>query len=278
MNLPQKDILQEVVLSTKENAWINGSCFEFSLPTHMDFVGKNVKVGVKNIRFPELKRSIKVKLGFAHFLETFEDLNLKEFELDFKNFVDLSMQLEVIAFESLGIESGASLDFRNSKGNERDNSHFILSISYENDRVVVRKNINYILFIDDNLDKYLKFGAAKRLEIKGNVYWKLENWLHISDYCSNGKSENEIVHLAMYDIIQSSTWSANGSRYPIICTFYANNDNRGTNEFLAVKNVSVQFVKKVKCWFFNEFFENFSFLNYNLKSDPFMLTLVFFET
>ena len=277
MSSLSKNILQEVVLSTKNNAMISGSCFEFLMPNYINFGRQNVKVGVKNIRFPKKKRTMRIKLHLAHFTEKFDDATLTEYEIEFKNSMDLCQHMEIIAWKSLGLESGDRLDFRNSRIFENGTSKFILSISFENGRIIIRKNVDYVIYISDNLENFLHFGNALPIDNHGSRYWKLKDFMHMSDYCCVDKPENDIVHLAMYDIIESSTWALNGGQYPIICTFYANNDNRGSNEFLSVKTVSVQYIKKVKCWFFNEFFENYDFSYYDLIADPFLVTLVFFE-
>ena len=54
MDLVPREIIQEFVCSTK-NAWQNGPFYEIELPTCLDFRGKDVKVGFKNIKFPKKK-------------------------------------------------------------------------------------------------------------------------------------------------------------------------------------------------------------------------------
>ena len=277
MSFIPKNILQEVVISSQENAWVNGNCFEFSLLNFINCEGQNVKVGLKNIKFPIKRKTLKVKFHVIHFLEKFEPSEMKAFELSYVSYEDLCQQLEVISFSLLKLDSGGGLDFRTPEKNSWNTSKFVLSINFENNRIIIRKNVNYVMILTDDMNNELRFGAAEKIQVNGVDYWVLSNFLHVSDYCSMYKQSEEVIHIAMYDMIESSTYAMNGSRYPIVCTTYPNNSNRGNNMLLSAKTVSVSYIKKIRCYILNENFEYYDFSLYNLEIDPLIMTLVFFE-
>ena len=292
MNSIQKKpskILQEVIFSTKQNSnenikensnvFISGNCYEFALPNYLNFGQKNVKVGIKNIRFPKTKKmALKLKIHACHILEKLDNLKIEEYEIQFKDFDDICQQLELISFKTLGLDSaGSKLDFRNSKYYTYDDHRSIISFSYEHDRIVIRKNIDYVLYFSANFYESFKFDSGQKIKYNDEIYYKLDNTLYLSGYMNTNNRENEVIHFVVYDIIESTSFTPDGRRFPIVCSLYANNDNRCTNEFVAVKSVSVTFVEKLQCYFYNEFFKIFDFSKYDLKSDPLMFTLVFFE-
>lgn len=277
MSVVPKRIIQEVVLSTKQNVWLVGNCVDYLLPEYIDFGTRDVKVGLKNVRFPRLKSSVKVKLIVKHFLEKIDESEIRPFQVDFFNFKDLCQQLEVIAFNSLGIESSGGLDFTSPPKTNCNHAKFILSFSYEDQRIVVRKNIDYIIYIGYELDELLQFGAGQKVDIHGNVFFKLPNSIHLSKYLSISAKENDIVHVAIYDLIESNTLAANGCKYPVICTFNRHDNTRASYDYLSIKTVAVSYVKRVKCCFFNEYFEPLVFNSVDLINDPLMFTFTFFE-
>lgn len=274
MNIVPRDVLHEVIWSTK-TAWRNGSFYEFSLPTYLNFEKKDVKVGFKNIRFPEKKQTLKLKLCLAHVLEKVDLKKALEYEVTYKSFPDLCHQLDAIAYDSLAIEGGG-LDFRWNKNYDLENSKFIVSFTYENGRVILRKNIDYILYISQSLDNLLQFGSGKCVVAEGCEFFLLEKFLCISDYCSMIDSESEVVYLVVHDMIESLTCGINGLRYPIGCSFQANIKNYVSNEFISFKNVSVPYLKKIRCSFLNANFKNFDFDQFDLTADPIMFTATFF--
>lgn len=276
-NIIPKNILQEVVLSSNENTLKNGSTLEFSLPNFINCDGQDIKVGVKNIKFPEKILSLKVKLHAFHVLETVDFSRSPEFDLTFKDYIDLCQQLELIAFDSLGIESSGGLDFRNPKTGDCQNSKFILSIKFKHNRIVVRKNIDYTIFINETLEKHLKFGLTEKVESNGLTFFKLGKSMHLSGPCLFTKPIDNVLNLVVYNLIESSTYSAQGSRYPIICAFNIDNSKQKCNELLGVKSVSVSYVKNIKCMFLNELFQIKDLNDYDLINDPFMFTLIFFK-
>ena len=104
MNLVPHEIIQEVVCSTK-NAWKNGDFYEIGLPVCIDFgrIERTVKMGFKNIKFPQKKPgNVKTKIVAAHVLEKVDMEKAMEFELSFRDFPDLCSQMESIAYDSLG--------------------------------------------------------------------------------------------------------------------------------------------------------------------------------
>jgi len=280
MALMVKNIIQEVVLSTSDNVWINGNCFEFELPNYIS-CEKNAKIGVKNIRFPNKTFSVNAKVHISHFLDIakFDFSKVDKMELKYTSWPDLCQQLEVMAYNSLVYENPGSgqLDFRNSKMGDGEES-FILSLRYEHNRIVIKKNINYVLYLNVELESLLEFPLATPITgHDGEKFWKLEKYMDISKnlvLCNDGET---IVHLAIYDIIESSTYIKNGSRFPVLCSFYGDNRNLATNSLLSCKNASVSYLKRIRCYFYDRFFECYKFDNCNLKNDPFQMTLVFFE-
>lgn len=277
MNIIPKKILQEVVLSTKQNVWLFGNSIDYLLPEYINFGNRDIKVGVKNIRFPQKKTYIKVKMLVNFFLDTVNESQIKEVDLSFSCYEDLCQQLETFAFGFLSIDTGGSLDFRSRLHNESGASKFILSFKFENERIVLTKNTNYVVYIDDHLNTLLQFNEAKKVHFNGEVFWKLELFMHASNLLNYVKKENEIINVAIFDLIESCTLAVDGSKYPILCTFKNNKKNRTPYEYVSIKSVATQFLKRVKCSFFNEYFEPYDFTGFDLECNPLIFTLSFFE-
>ena len=276
MDIIPKKTIQEVICSTKF-AWRNGIYYEMSIPNCIELKEKEVKVGFKNIYFPKKTLTVKYKIGVYHALEKVDLSKAQEFEVTYNSMNDLCHQLDASAYMSLGIESGG-LDFTRDQYYNQEHSKFILGFSYEYCRVVLRKNIDYVVYVSESLDKVLNFGVPTQDEVAqdGTRFVKLQDYLTLGDYCSEMNSESEeIVHLVVYDMIESLTCGVNGSRYPVGCTFKVLHKGYGLNNFVSVKNVSVPCIKKVKCSFLNKNFENFNFNGFDLVNDPIMFTLFF---
>ena len=291
--IPASNVLLEVVVSTNSNVvnHVCGGTFNYKLSECINF-GNNraVHVAVKDISFPEVKKELSFKLHAHHFLEKFKETDLKDHKIIFKTMEELCMNFEFLVNKALGSLEMPSLDFR---APNVSSPTMTVSVGYKNNRIFLKKHPDLIIRISANLAKYMKFNEAildsytdsekagkteAELIEQCDKVIKLENTCYLSDaYCYVIQPKDCEINFILYNLFESYTVIDNGSRMPIFFRYDLNGPKVRPNKFLAIKQVSVPFLRDMRFAILNSKYEPLSGCTFDLKNNPFSCKLIFFR-
>ena len=289
-----KNVLQEVVISTKgENVeQLCGYKFRYKLNEYLNFGTKNVGVGVRNTAFPRMRRSIDYKLYFGHFLEKYDENKLKSFSVEFCSMEELCMHIENSAHCALGVFTMPSLDFGDSRKPMSVQGQATIRVEYKHDRLRIIKHPDLLLKISPNLARLFclfkpildSYSDAEKVnKSRTELIEQCTKIVSLSecdyvseDYVHFVDTQNMRLKILLHNLIESYSLVSSGGRHPIMFTVNKNDNVMNSNELIALKRVSVPFLKMIEFTILNDNMQPFSICD-TVVIESFEFTLVFFS-
>jgi len=272
MALAKGNVIKEVMMTSKHNCTVSGCCLEFLLPENINFGNeKKVYVGVQNMEFPQQRKKTEVTMFFGHVLDAFDETKLKKYNFIYKSMEDLCLQIECCCLESIVLGVGSKIDYRSLDYKKGD---FIVNVNYIENKIVMRKDSDYVLVCSSNLADLFKVGKKEKKEIANIEYWSLPGVIYSSDEIFFDKVKDKTLHFMVSNLIESCTVLCNGYHYPLL---YSYKTDKMNNEINLVRLVSVPFFRCLSVRILNSNFEEHDLSNYDLINEPISFSLMFFN-
>ena len=288
----EKQTVLELTLSTgAENAHsVAKGLFHYNLPHYVNLnnISDDINVAVKNVRMPEITKKLTFKLYMSRNVESYQAGLYKSYTVEYKSLSELCTQIECVANMSINLVWRPD----ENKPEKKLDTNFIISISYLDNRFVLKMNSDLVIYMSCELIKmlglshtilamYTESQKVGKSEAELISAWdepvKLQKHYYLSNqYCYFIEPKNEEISFLLYDILQNYTIMEDGSQYPILFKFNIIHPEKKPNKWISVKKLSVKSIKNFKFAFYNSARERFSFGDIDLKKNPFMVTLVFY--
>ena len=272
----------ELHLSTSSSRChqIGGGSFEFSLEYQEMKPDQCMKIGLKNVRIPEIEKTITFKMSILGKFEKWDPANAKTFKLKYRSFEDLAQSLAIISNAKFSISNtNMCLNFASSHLDHVCDyrSQEPVVILYDKNRFIVKKHEQMQLLMSPNMAKLLGFHEKMSPDKLKDGYVIFDDSITVSDYVKFLTDYESTLVVVLYDSIIDFSVNEDGQSWPILYSGRINGRFVGRpDKLLTVKAMSNRCVHRF----------NFSFLNgdmkpfcpeTNLKENPITFTIVFFK-
>lgn len=271
--------------SSKRCHDMGGGSFEFSLDYQEMRPDQCLKIGLKNLRVPEIEKTVTFQMIIFGNFEKWDPKKMKTFTVKYRSFPDLAQSLEAISNSKFLLATGQKycLNFATSHlQHDCDSSGTLgnsnaVKISYNKNRFLMEKHEHLHLFMSQNLAKLLGFNEKLSPDKLKDDYVTFDDKSDVSDYVYFlTESESRLV-VVLHDSIADYSVMEDGHSWPILFSGRINGQCVGRpDKLLTVKTMINRRVDRFHFSFLNGEMKPFC-PEINMRENPITFTIVFFK-